>query len=249
MKRLICGHQFVLIATIDPDRDETGRVRVLSPKDAGGRELSDAPFCRFDFPLNIRTAGVYAVTVDDRVVYVGKTNSLSRRWGQGEYGSIVIPEPGNPQVTNRRVNHGILEAAQRGGVVQIWFHETADRDCVEASLIGKLDLVWNRQGPATEELATQSPSAGRNDWASVMRAADQAKTALRGDRARGEKLFAELLQAHPNDGMVYMKRAEAYEQAGDAVAATADYSRAERLVPFPGRKAEARAGLRRTNAG
>ena len=153
-------------------------------------------------------AGVYAVTVGDRVVYVGKTNNLSRRWGQGGYGSIVVPEPGNPQVTNRRVNHVILDAAQRGDIVQLWFHETADRDVVEGALIGKLDLLWNRKGPKAEGSATQSPRSGRNDWPSAMRAAEQAKMALCRDRVRGEKLFAELIAANPNDGMVYMKRAE-----------------------------------------
>jgi hypothetical protein len=66
-------------------------------------------------------------------------------------------KPGNPQVTNRRVNHAILEAAQRGDVVQVWFHETAGGDVVEGALIGKLDLSRNREGPEVEELAVPSP--------------------------------------------------------------------------------------------
>ncbi len=53
------------------------------------------------------------------------------------------------------------------------------------------------------------------------------------------------MAAHPNDGMVFLKRAEAYEQSGDRAAAAVDFARAEVLLPFPGRKAEARSGLRR----
>lgn len=157
MKRLTCGHQFVLITTIEPEREER-RVRAFSPKGPDGRELSSAPFCRFGFPPHLSLAGVYAVTVNDRVVYVGKTNNLSRRWGPGEYGDIVVPKPGgNHQVTNRRVNHAILEAGQRGDVVQVWFHDTAEGDVIEGELIGKLDLSWNREGPEVEERAVPSP--------------------------------------------------------------------------------------------
>jgi hypothetical protein len=247
MKRLICGYQFVLIATIDTERDDSGRVREFNPKGRDGRELSDAPFCRFSFPSQHRVSGVYAVAISDRVVYVGKTNNLSRRFGPGEYGDIRVPEPGNPQVTNRRVNHGILEAARRGDIVQVWFHQTIDRDSIESTLIERLDLLWNREGPMVlSQVGAASSPPGRTGWSSVIQAAEAAKVALWADRARGEKLFAELMAAHPNDGMVYLKRAEAYERSGDAAAAAVDFARAEVLLPFPGRKAKARSGLRRT---
>lgn len=246
MKRLICGQQFALITTIDPDRDDRGRVKEFSPRGTDNPELSDAPFCRFEFPAGHAQSGVYAVAVNDRVVYVGKTNNLSRRWGPGEYGEIRVPAPGNPQVTNRRVNHGILEAARRGEVVQVWFHQTPNRDTVEDLLIGRLDLLWNREGPAAAASQPTSFQPGAARWPSAMRAAESAKTVFAGHRPLGEKLFLELLERHPNDGMIYMKRAEAREEAGEAKAAAADFARAEVLVPFPGRKAQARAGLLRT---
>ena len=77
-------------------------------------------------------------------------------------------------------------------------------------------------------------------------AAESAKAVLIQNPALGEQLFLEILQDHPNDGIVYMKRAEAWEAVGDYTAASADFTRAEALVPFPGRKAQARAGLLRT---
>ncbi len=245
-KRLICGHQFVLVATLEPERDARGRIVEFNPKGPDGRELSDAPFCRFSFPTHYSRSGVYAVVVADRVVYVGKTNDLSRRWGSGEYGEISAPKPGNPEVTNRRVNHGILDASRRGETVQVWFHQTRSRDSVETLIIGRLDLPWNREGLGPSAGPPELSEPGRRTWPSAIRAAESAKAVLIQNPALGERLFLEILQDHPNDGMVYMNRAEAWEAVGDCAAASADFARAEALVPFPGRKAQARAGLLRT---
>jgi hypothetical protein len=248
-KRLICGYQFQLIVTIEPERDERRVVREFSPRSSDGHELSDSPFCRFRFPTDQRRAGVYAISVADRIVYVGKTINLSRRFGPGEYGEIAVPLPGNPQVTNRRVNHGILEAAKRGEAVQVWFHATSDRDAVEIAVIGRLDLPWNREAPqiSATEASTSRPS-GKTRWPSAMRGAEDAKATLLADRPRGEEMFAELMMAYPSDGWLYLKRAEAYEQRGEFRSAASDYARAEELLPFPGRKAQARAGSLRTRS-
>jgi hypothetical protein len=200
-------------------------------------------------PTDHSRPGVYAVVVNDRVMYVGKTNNLSRRFGPGEYGHIVVPEPGNPQVTNRRVNHGILEAARRGDIVQVWFNPTSDRDAVEATLIGRLDLPWNREAPGNETgYQPVSSETARSRWPSAMRGAETAKATLINDRTRGERMFAELLIAYPDDGWVFLKRAEAYEHIGSFCEAAADCARAEALLPFPRRKAEAHAGLLRTRS-
>jgi hypothetical protein len=188
MKRLTCGFQFEFVATIDPERDLGGAVREFNPRDQSGRALSDAPFCRFDFPTNLRVSGVYAITLNDRIAYVGETNDLSRRFG--EYGDIVVPKPGNPQATNRRVNHGILDAARRGDVVQVWFHETTNRDTVEATLILSLDLLWNRESPrGVAGAANQAPSVSRSGRSSVIREAEAAKAAPPApDRIAGSRL-------------------------------------------------------------
>ena len=87
-KRLICGHQFVLVATLEPSvtRKDGSWNSIRRVRTAAS--CQDAPFCRFTFPKRYSRSGVYAVVVADRVVYVGKTNDLSRRWGPGEYGEI-----------------------------------------------------------------------------------------------------------------------------------------------------------------
>ncbi len=126
MRRLICGHQFILVTALEPERDLDGRVREFNPLGPNGRALSDAPFCRFRFPADRPESGVYAVTVTGRVVYVGKTSNLSRRFGPGQYGEIIVPAVPSEQTTNRRVNHGILEAVWAGHDTQVWFHRTGD---------------------------------------------------------------------------------------------------------------------------
>lgn len=93
-----------------------------------------------------------------------------------------------------------------------------------------------------------SAEAARVRWPSAIRGAAAAKAALLSDRRQGEAQFLELLAGYPTDGWVYMKRAEAYETLGLFREAFADYTIAERLLPYPGRKAEARAGLARTRS-
>jgi hypothetical protein len=245
--RLVCGYQFRHVCTVEPVRDAQGVVQEFSPRTADGSPLSDAPFCRFLFPPELRRSGVYAITVADRPVYVGETNNLSRRFGPGEYGHIVVPV-GNAQTTNRRVNHGILEAARRGERVDVWFHETQHRDRIEAALLDRLDLPWNRKGPhggtATPARTAVTRETRRS---SALRDAEAAKAAMLKDPAVGERLFGALLDAYPHDGMVHFKRAEACESLGRLVDAADGYRTAESLLPYRGRRAQARAGFNRVN--
>jgi hypothetical protein len=71
-KRFVCGYQFHLVATIEPERDRSGRVREFNPRTEDEQDLSDAPFCRFSFPADLRQGGVYVIVVADRIVYVGQ---------------------------------------------------------------------------------------------------------------------------------------------------------------------------------
>ncbi len=113
---------------------------------------------------------------------------------------------------------------------------------VEDTLIGRMDLLWNRAGPAD---ASEQPST--HQWRSTIHAAEEAKALMNVDSVRADRAFDDLIAAHRKaDGMVYLKRAEAYAAVGHVRAAARDFERAEALLPYPGRKAEARAGLRRT---
>ena len=53
------------------------------------------------------------------------------------------------------------------------------------------------------------------DWREIMNEADQAKRQMIVNQAKGEQMFSDLILRVGNDGMVYYKRAEAYEALGE----------------------------------
>jgi hypothetical protein len=104
------------------------------------------PFCKFRIPSHLQGEGVYLLSVNSDVRYVGECESLSARFNMG-YGQI---SPRNcyegGQRTNCKVNQLVLEAARRGHDVELWFHDTSNRKDVEAELIAALAPLWNKQG-------------------------------------------------------------------------------------------------------
>ena len=64
---------------------------------------------------------------------------------------------------------------------------------------------------------------GREDLLEIMRKAEEAKESLIQNRSMGEKEFDALLRLRPRDGMVYLKRGEAYEVIGDLEIAERDF--------------------------
>jgi hypothetical protein len=65
------------------------------------------------------------------------------------------------------------------------------------------------------------------------------------DPRLGEHAFDELLSKHPEDGMVFYERGEAFEYLGDLQRARQDYERAEQLILMPQWKAVVRRALQR----
>ena len=86
---------FRFVTTIQPRRGTGGVVATYTHKAPAGKRLNPygrGPFCRFAVPTTWPYAGVYALTVDDEVVYVGECENLSRRFGPQGYGTIASPE-------------------------------------------------------------------------------------------------------------------------------------------------------------
>jgi hypothetical protein len=79
----------------------------------------------------------------------------------------------------------------------------------------------------------------------VTREANHAARTLRGDRVRGELQFQQLLRRFPNDGMVYLQRAQAFEALGALEESAADYDRAAILLKYPSWIQKARDGASR----
>ena len=71
-----------------------------------------------------------------------------------------------------------------------------------------------------------------SDFRSRMRRAEACKQAMVGDRASGESQFDEFLREHPSDGMIYLKRGEAWEFHRELQRAVEDYDRAAALLPM-----------------
>jgi hypothetical protein len=151
----LAGTAFVWAARIDPDRDASGRPIELMPQDRYSKASTTplnpngaGPFCRFTVADLPTSPGVYALTVDGDVAYVGKGQNLSERWGPRGYAAI---HPRNcfvgGQSTNCKVNHRILLAARSNAAIELWIHVTEQHAALESSLIRSLDPLWNSQVP------------------------------------------------------------------------------------------------------
>ena len=67
-----------------------------------------------------------------------------------------------------------------------------------------------------------------SEWLDVMRKAEEALCLLQlWDVSEGQRRLEKLVAQHPDDGMVYFKRAQGFESVGIPEAALKDYLRAK----------------------
>lgn len=154
-ERIWCDHRFTLAAHIQPDRDAEGEPKQIQHFPPGAPNLNPyghLAFCSFPTPDLPRTSGVYGLTVDDELVYVGKARDLREVWGSSGYAQIFpsncrrkTKDTGKGQYTSCRINHRILCVASDGLTIDLWIHETAAPKSLRDSLIEQLDPPWNRR--------------------------------------------------------------------------------------------------------
>jgi len=84
-----------------------------------------------------------------------------------------------------------------------------------------------------------------SNWSDIWNKAEQAKQAHKVSTTEGERQFDALLRVNPNDGMIYLQRAQAREAVGATTEASEDYQQALTLMPRPSWKDTARKGLER----
>lgn len=160
MERKIGGHDFRFVAAIEPRRDAAGSVTTHTHSAPEGRRLNlygRGPFCRFDFPREWPYAGVYAITTDEAVVYVGECENLSSRFGPRGYGHIARRNClSDGQATNCKVNARIAVVTSAGSRVGVWFLQTDRRVEVERKLLAELKPPWNSLGRRYPTAATPS---------------------------------------------------------------------------------------------
>jgi hypothetical protein len=159
----LSGYAFGRVCDVEPDRTDRGVVDVHVPQSDYDRRDEKAvhdygwgPFCSFGVPDDgTHCPGVYAIAVEDDVVYVGETKDLYEQFANG-YGRI---SPANcfagGQQTNCRLNTAIFHAARAGDRVSLHLHATDDfggteeenralRRIIKDDLVTALDPDWNR---------------------------------------------------------------------------------------------------------
>ena len=146
----ISGFEFDYVDRIEPLRDSDGSVRQFMPQnrykntqETPLNRYGVGPFCKFRISNRFQTSGVYVITLDDDIRYVGECANLSERFKTG-YGNI---SPKNcfkgGQETNCRLNNLIYTAAAAEKQITLLFFQTADYKTMEAALRSVLDLAWN----------------------------------------------------------------------------------------------------------
>lgn len=150
----LCGQDFDWIAEVQPDAGADGRPFEYMPQNGYAKakekplnKHGHGPFCRFSIAGLPAHPGLYAVTVDRCLAYVGiASRSLKQRWGFSGYAEI---QPVNcyrgGQSTNCKINHEILLAVREGHVVELWIRRDSNPRPLERLLIRKLDPPWNDQ--------------------------------------------------------------------------------------------------------
>lgn len=155
-KRTFVAFEFSAIADIQLERDSSGDIiEDIFPlgSDVPLNKYAAGPFCRFRVAQSIPVAGVYALTVADRLMYIGECENLAKRYSSTGYGRI---SPRNchidGQSTNCKINSLVLSHSKAGETVTLWFHPTEDHKTVEARLIDELTPPWNgrRESVATD---------------------------------------------------------------------------------------------------
>jgi hypothetical protein len=147
----IASYEFEQICELAPYRNPDGTVRQFMPQDRYKNlwgillnKYGKGPFCKFQIPTKIETSGVYVITIDHAIRYVGECENFSTRFNAG-YGNI---SPRNcfvgGQDTNCRLNNLVYSAAVAGETVLLWFFKTTDYKTVEAELRSTLRPPWNR---------------------------------------------------------------------------------------------------------
>jgi len=147
----IAGYDFEHVCDIEPTYGPDGSIQQFTPQDRykNVRNLplnkyGAGPFCKFKIPSRFQSSGVYALTMDYDIRYIGECANLSARYNAG-YGNI---SPKNcfrgGQETNCRLNNLVYLPAAAGERISLWFFQTTDYKAVEMILRSTLKLIWNR---------------------------------------------------------------------------------------------------------
>ena len=107
-------------------------------------DYGEGPFCKFKIPNEYKKSGVYILTIDEKIKYVGECQNLSKRYNMG-YGNI---SPRNcfkgGQSTNCRINNKIFKETTNNKIINLFFKPTSDKNNLESFLIERFSPSWNK---------------------------------------------------------------------------------------------------------
>lgn len=155
------GIWFADVAAVTCDRDAFGRVAVETPAlhaanpNRAQHAYGRGPFARLGFATGEQRPGVFAVLVDGRLRYLGRTASLAGSFGASGLGRIDARACVEPRELWRcRVNGEIAQALRRGASVTVLFHPSRHAADLERSLIATLAPDWNDRSGAAGAVPT-----------------------------------------------------------------------------------------------
>ena len=144
----VCGYEFHFVQQLIP-QCENGRVKEYTPQKeyskCNGLPLGpngSGTFCRFSIRAH-PIPGVYLWVVGNKIIYIGETSNLQRRFNNG-YGII---SPRNcyvgGQSTNCKMNKVVMEYYKNGTPISLYFYQTTDYKQVELNLLKQIRTKYN----------------------------------------------------------------------------------------------------------
>ena len=141
----LLGCKFTFIQALIPDCKDNGKIIKIYPKRIKGRKLhkfGKGAFCRLK--INVpEVAGVYLWVLDNKILYVGRTKNLLRRFNQG-YGKISASNCYiGGTITNCRMNKVLLELFEQGKIINLYFYKTQKYKFVESKILHVVKTPYN----------------------------------------------------------------------------------------------------------
>lgn len=145
-------YEFQFVQEIQPVRNRDESIKEVAPQERYAKsetsrlnKYGSGTFCYFsiDAAKWAGASGVYAIYIENQLVYIGQALNLAVRFNQG-YG-LISPRAcyEHGQETNYKINQLVLNAAKTGKRIDLFFLTTPYYQRVEAELIGYFNPIYN----------------------------------------------------------------------------------------------------------
>lgn len=161
--KLLLEYEFQFVQVIQPVQNKDGSIREVAPQDRYEKrdalklhKYGSGTYCYFsiDAAKWAGASGVYALYIDDQLVYIGQALNFATRFNQG-YG-LISPRAcyEHGQETNCKINQVVLSATKAGKQIELFFLTTPYYQEIEEELIRFYNPQYNvalRSDRATDQ--------------------------------------------------------------------------------------------------